>query len=88
MVFPTIVPEVAEIVVLPAPMDVAIPVDPMVATAVFRERQVTELVRFFVVPLEYVPIAVNCTAPPSDTEGFAGLTVILTSVTLIADERP
>ncbi len=51
-VFPTTAPDVAEIVVVPTPIEVARPVELIVATGVFRERHVTEFVRFRVVPLE------------------------------------
>ena len=47
---PLIAPEVAEIVVVPAPAPVAKPVLLMVAAAVFVELQLTELVRFCVLP--------------------------------------
>jgi hypothetical protein len=50
LVDPTIVPEVAEIVVVPAATPVAKPVELIVATAVSDEFQETELLRFWVVP--------------------------------------
>jgi len=49
---PVIAPEVAVIVELPAATAVANPAALMVATLVSEEVQVTELVRFTVVPLE------------------------------------
>jgi hypothetical protein len=45
---PLIEPDAAEIVVLPVPTPVASPALVIVATAVFVELQVTELVRFWV----------------------------------------
>ena len=61
---PLIEPEVAEIVVLPMPTPVANPPLVIVAAAVFVELQVTELVRFCVLPSLYVPVAVNCWVAP------------------------
>jgi hypothetical protein len=56
-------PDVAVMVVEPAVTEVASPLDPdallMVATAAAEEPQVTVVVRFCVVPSEYVPVAVN-----------------------------
>jgi len=49
---PLIVPEVAVIVEVPAARLVANPAELIVATLVIEEVQVTELVRFAVVPLE------------------------------------
>ena len=49
---PLIVPEVAVIVEVPAATAVANPAALMVATLVSEEVQVTELVRFAVVPFE------------------------------------
>ena len=57
---PVIVPEVAVIVEVPTAMVVANPAVLMVATLVTEDVQVAELNRFAVVPLEYVPVAVNC----------------------------
>jgi len=52
----------------------------MVATLVFDELQVTDVVRFCVVPFEYVPVAVNCCVAPMLIDGFAGVTEIDVSV--------
>ncbi len=49
---PLIVPDVAVIVEVPAATAVANPAELIVATLVAEEVQVTELVRFAVVPLE------------------------------------
>jgi hypothetical protein len=56
---PLIVPDLAVMVALPGATLAANP--PLtVATAVLEEIQVAVLVRFCVVPLLYVPVAVNC----------------------------
>ncbi len=59
-----ILPEVALIVVVPTPTDVASPSEPvallMVATSVFEELQETDDVIFCVERSENVPVAVNC----------------------------
>jgi hypothetical protein len=73
-------PETASIVVLPTATPLARPAPLMVATAVLEELQVTELVRFCVLPSLYVPVAVNCCVPPAATDGLAGVTAIDTSV--------
>jgi len=57
--FDVIPPCVALIFVVPVPAPVAKPVAPTVATAEFEEDQVTELVRFCVLPSLNVPVAVN-----------------------------
>ena len=46
----------------------------IVATLVLEEDQVTELVRFCVLPSVSVPVAVNCWVSPAVKEGFAGVT--------------
>ena len=51
----------------------------IVATAVFVELQVAELVRFCVLLSLYVPVAVNCCVPFFTIKGFAGVTEIETS---------
>jgi hypothetical protein len=57
---PVIVPEVAVIVVVPGTRLVANPPLLTVAIVVAEEVQVAVLVRFCMVPLLYVPVAVNC----------------------------
>ncbi len=54
----------------------------MVATAVFDESHVAELVRFWVLPSEYVPVAVNCCEVPLAIDGLAGLTAIDTNTNI------
>lgn len=64
---------VAVICVVPAPWPTAVPVpEPIVATAVLEEAQVTSLVMSCVVPSLNVPMAVNCCVPPGATEVAAG----------------
>ena len=72
VVLPLTAPSVAEIVVVPALTAVASPAAFTVATAVLDDAHVTWLVRFCVLPSEYVPVAVNCCVPPTVTVGFAG----------------
>ena len=65
VVLPVIPLSVAEMLVLPALTAVASPALVMVATPVLEEAQVTELVRFWVLASEYVPVAVNCCVAPT-----------------------
>jgi len=73
-------PDTAVIVVVPAATEVASPFEPaallIVATPVLDELQVTDLVRFWLVLSEYVPVAVNCWLAPLAIFGFAGVTEI------------
>jgi hypothetical protein len=73
---PVTEPEVAVIVVVPGATLVANPPLLTVAIVVADEVQVTVLVRFCVVPLLYVPVAVNCCFSPAGTDGDAGATEI------------
>jgi len=50
------------------------------ATAVADELQVTDVVRFCVLPSEYVPLAVNCWVVPATIEGPVGVTASEVSV--------
>jgi len=77
VVEPWIVPEVAAIVVVPGARLVASPPLLTVAIVVADEVQVAVLVRFCVVPLLYVPVAVNCCFSPAGTDGDAGASVIV-----------
>jgi hypothetical protein len=52
------------------------PVLLMLATPVPDELQVAEFVRFWVLPSEYVPVAVNCSVVPKAIDGLAGVTAI------------
>jgi hypothetical protein len=60
VVVPEMVPDTAEIVVVPAATGVAIPALLIVATDVAVELQVTDVVIFWVELSENVPVAVNC----------------------------
>jgi hypothetical protein len=81
---PLIAPDVAVIVAGPAATPLAWPavVETLLTVAVAAEEVVhtADAVRFCVVPFEYLPIAVNCTVPPTATEGFAGVTAMETNV--------
>jgi hypothetical protein len=50
------------------------PLPLLIATDVFVEAQVTELVRFWVAPSLNALRAVNSCTPPSPVEAFAGVT--------------
>jgi hypothetical protein len=78
VVDPVTLSSVAVIVDEPTPTPVAKPAVEMVATDEVEELQVTELVRFCGLPLLYVPVAVNCSVPPAEIDGFTGVTVIET----------
>jgi len=84
---PEIVPDVAVIVVEPAATAVANPFEPvmlpMVATLVVDELQIADDVRFWVLPLEKVPVAVNCCVVPGAMFALAGVTAIDTSVAAV-----
>jgi hypothetical protein len=73
-------PEVAEIVVVPVATVVATPLAEMVAVVGADDAQVTVDVRFCVEPSVYVPVAVNGCVSPLATLGFAGVTAMETSV--------
>jgi hypothetical protein len=78
VVDPVTLPSVAVIVDEPTPTPVAKPAVEMVATDEVEELQVTELVRFCGLPLLYAPVAVNCSVPPAEIDGFTGVTAIET----------
>jgi hypothetical protein len=84
---PEMVPDVAVIVVEPAATAVANPFEPdvllMVATLVVDELQIAVDVRFWVLPLENVPVAVNCWVVPGAMFALAGVTAIDTSVAAV-----
>jgi len=81
VVLPVILAEVAVMVVVPAATAVARPLLLTVATDVLDELQVTCGVISWLVPSEYVPVAVNCWLTPLGTLGLAGATAMETSVT-------
>jgi hypothetical protein len=80
VVVPEMLPDVAVIVVVPTPTEVASPLVPVtlliVATFVFEEFQETDDVIFCVELSVNVPVAVNCCVVPRAMLGFAGVTVI------------
>jgi len=69
-------PNVAVITLVPCATAVAKPLLLMVATVAAEDAQVTVLVRFWVLPSVYLPVAVNCCVNPLATAGFAGVTAI------------
>jgi hypothetical protein len=70
-------------VVDPVPTALASPAVLIVATAAAEELHVAVLVRFCVLPSEYVPVAVNCCVLPLVIDAFAGVTAIDTSVAAV-----
>src|SRR6266581_3211528 len=72
-------PVVAVIWEVPCVAPEARPLALTVATAVFDETHVAELVRSWVLPSEYVPVAVNCCEVPLTIDGFTGVTEIDTN---------
>jgi hypothetical protein len=76
VVEPLIAPAVAVIVAAPGATLVANPPLFTVAIDVADEVHVAALVRFCVVPLLYLPVAVNCCFSPAGTDGDAGVTAI------------
>ena len=73
---PEIVPEAAEMDVVPAATELANPMEPavllMAATEVFEELQATVAVRSCVVLSENVPVAMNCWFVPLTMPGLVG----------------
>ncbi len=84
VVEPDTLPDVAVTVDVPAARQDARPLDPaallIAATVVLDELQVTDAVRFCVVPSEYVPVAVNCLVVPQALVGLEGVIEIDDSV--------
>ena len=80
---PEIEPVVARMVVDPVLTAVAKPAVLIAATVPAEELHVAVLLRFCVVPSLNVPVAVNCCVPPFETEGFAGVMAIDTSVAAV-----
>src|SRR5580658_4656407 len=73
------VPQVAVIVVVPSARPVANPEVLMVAVAVVEEFHVS-VVRVFMLPSLYVPVAVYCWVPPMPMVAVAGVTAMLVRV--------
>ena len=67
---------VAVMFVEPMATAVSRPVALTLAAAVFEELQVTELVRFWVLPSLKVPVAVSCSVTPKTSELLAPVIVI------------
>jgi hypothetical protein len=67
-------------VVEPAQSPLAIPAALIPATVVVLEVQAASLEMFCVLPLLYVPVAVNCSVAPPAIEGVFGVTAIDVSV--------
>src|ERR1700677_4691147 len=80
VVVPVIEPDAAFIVAEQAVTPDASPEAEIVATAVFKDVHVTELVKFWVLASENVPVAVNCCVAPVPIEGLGGVTAIELSV--------
>jgi hypothetical protein len=83
VVLPTMLPLVAEIVLVPTFSADARPPLVIVAVAVVPEAHVTLAVRFCVELSLYVPVAVNCCVFPATTDGFTGVTAMDTSVAAV-----
>jgi hypothetical protein len=87
VVDPPIEPELARMVDVPGFTAVAMPRLPaallIVATLVLNDCQVTEFVKFCVLPSEYVPVAVNCSVANCEIVGDTGETAIEISVGVI-----
>ena len=79
VVEPEIVPRIAVIVAWPAARACASPAEVIVATVVGAALQVTCVVRSWVEPSEYVPVAANCWLPSGASVGLAGVTDMLIS---------
>jgi hypothetical protein len=80
VVEPEMFPDVAVIVVVPWATAVARPAALIVATPVLEDFHVTVAFRFWVLPSEYVPVAVNCWVVAGAMEGPAGVTAMEESV--------
>ena len=74
---PVMLPDAAEMTVLPTVTAVALPVAALiVAVAGVPDVQVQELVRTWVEPSEYCPVAVNCCCCPAVRPAGFGVTVM------------
>src|ERR1035441_330859 len=87
VVEPLIAPDVASIVVVPKPANVANPCEPdallIVATLGPDELHAAVLVRVCVLASLYVPVAVNGCVVPTAIEAFPGVTAIDTSTAAV-----
>jgi hypothetical protein len=75
---PLIAPDAAVIVALPSPTPLARPEPFMLATVATEELQLTEPVRFCVLPSVKVPVAVNCCVVSSAMVALGGPTAMET----------
>ncbi len=73
-------PDVAAMVDDPTAAPLARPEPEIVAAVMFVDDHATVVVRFFVLPSLYVPVAVNCCVAPKVMEGFMGVTAIETKL--------
>jgi len=80
---PTILPDAALIVVVPADSEVAFPPATMEAMDVADELHVADAVRSCVELSEKVPVAVNCWVVPVGIVGLDGVTAMDTSVAAV-----
>ena len=79
---------VAVIVVVPDPPPFASPAALMVATLVFEDFHVTNVVRSAVDPFAKVAVAVNCCVPPTLMVADAGDTVRVKVVSVVIPVSP
>src|SRR5215472_3724260 len=80
VVLPVIMPNAAEIVLVPGANPAATPVVETVAVPVLEEAQCTLVVMSCVLPSELFPVAVICKVDPELIVGLTGVTVIEVSV--------
>jgi hypothetical protein len=86
---PVVLPDVAEMVAVPAATPVARPVPLMVAAAVLPLDQVTVEEQFEVVLFEYEQVAAYCWVPvPATIDAVAGVTAMLVSVGAVTVSAP
>jgi hypothetical protein len=83
VVEPVMLPDFALIVVLPAVAAIAKPPAVIVATAGEEEFHVAALVRSWLLPSLYDPMAVNCNWLPLAIDGLEGATAIETSAAVV-----
>jgi hypothetical protein len=88
VVVPTMLPDVAVMLVDPAATEVAKPAVLIVATDWVAESQLAAEVRTFVLPSLYVPVAANCCVVPAVMEGLDGVMAMETSVTVTGGVVP
>jgi hypothetical protein len=77
---PVTLPEVALMLAVPGVVAVASPALLIETIDGLADDQLTAVVRSFVLPSLYVPVALNCCVCPFATTGFAGVTAMLASV--------